>query len=285
MKSQTYRLSYAVVKAAIVVSAIFLFCFFTVEKIAIKKLDDVWKQLGLTQRDAHVNINFSYTNGQLQYFGAKNAKNIALGERVAIVNQLVAYAKKYYAGDEFKNFYRDFRTKMKPAAPPALPVLSREKAKADEKQRLEKQLKSAEEGLNSTNPKVKNGAPTLIENIKKQISSLDDPDNPAIKRRMDQDARMLNDISTQYASEVQKFEEKYPADPQVLLRKRLQEMLDVTADVDYNAELKDGYGGKKIFADPAYEKKPAEWKLAFRAGKTATNAVRGAAQQWLKELK
>ena len=70
----------------------------------------------------------------------------------------------------------------------------------------------------------------------------------------------------------------------MLLKKRLQEILDITADVDYAAELKDGYNGKKVFVNPAYEKKAAEWKLAYRAGKTTTDAVRAAAQQWLAEL-
>ena len=83
---------------------------------------------------------------------------------------------------------------------------------------------------------------------------------------------------------MQNFEMKYPEDPQVLLKKRLQEMIDITAAVDYTAELKEGYQGKKLFVNPDYEKKPAEWKLAFRAGKPATDAVRSAAQEWLKKL-
>jgi hypothetical protein len=60
--------------------------------------------------------------------------------------------------------------------------------------------------------------------------------------------------------------------------------LNKTADIDYAAELKDGYKGKKVFVNPTYERKPAEWKLAFRAGKAATDAIRAAAVQWLKEL-
>jgi hypothetical protein len=264
--------------------AVSLLCFFTVAVKAKQFTDDVWKQLGLTPSDAHLNINYSFINGRLQYFGAKNAKDVALGNRVAVVNQLVAYAKKYVSSPEFKTAYQDFRLKMKPAEPAALPAVTAETIKAEEKQRLENQLKTAEANLNSSNPKIRNGAPTAIENIKKQITALDDPNNPVIKRKLDEAGRMSDAVLKQGDEAMKKFEATYPTDAKVLLKKRLQEMIDITADVDYTAELKEGYKGKKVFVNPTYEKKPAEWKLAFRAGKSATDAVRAAAQQWLKEL-
>jgi len=34
-----------------------------------------------------------------------------------------------------------------------------------------------------------------------------------------------------------------------------------------------------------YEKKSKEWKLAFRAGKETTDAIRTIAQKWLQEIK
>jgi hypothetical protein len=285
MKLQVKKLCFAMLKAALFLSLIIFLCFFSLRQLAMQKFDDVWKQLGLPQKDAHVNINFSFTNGTLEYFGAKNAKNIAAGNRAALVQELVVYAKKYFESEEFKTFYTDIRKKMKPSAPAVLPVLTRDEVKAEERQRLKKQLKAAEEGLNSTNPKVKNGVPFLIESTKKQIVALDDPGNPAIKRRMDQASKMSNDVSMQYGAELHKFESRYPADAHLLLKTRLQQILDITSDVDYTAELKDGYRGKKVFVNPVYEKKTGEWKLAFRAGKTATDAVRDAAKQWLIELK
>jgi hypothetical protein len=82
---------------------------------------------------------------------------------------------------------------------------------------------------------------------------------------------------------MQKFEAEYPQDPQQLMKRRLQKILDITTDVDYNAELKDA-GRVKVFVNPAYESKPKEWKLAYRAGKASTDAVRKFAQDWLKQL-
>lgn len=288
MKRTTFSIV-AGFKTILAVSFIGFVCFISMALKAGKMAQDLWKQLGLTPDVCNLNINVSFASGALQYAGAKNARNIAEGNRVAIVNQLVAYAKNHVASPEFKNEYNRRRTIAKNALlkqnpEPEIAVPTAESIRVEEKQRLEKQLKIAEEGLNSPNPKIKNGAPARIEGIKKQIAALDEPSNPVIKRRLDEANRMAGSVRQQHSEALQKFEEKYPEDPGVLLKKRLQQMLDITADVDHAAELKDGYNGKKVFVNPAYERKPAEWKLAFRAGKETTDAVRAAAQQWLREL-
>ena len=74
-----------------------------------------------------------------------------------------------------------------------------------------------------------------------------------------------------------------PADPRTLVANRLRHFLDVSSDVDYDAQLVDK-DGKKVFADPALEARPKEWKMCFRAGKPATDAARAFAQKWLADL-
>ena len=284
MKLSLFSLIAARLKTFLAALMICFFCYFIMAMKTNQMADDIWKQLGLAIPDAQLNINHSFVQGRLYYFGAKNARNVATGDRVTTVKQLVAYAQQYSASAEFKTAYKNYRTKMKPAQPQELPAVTMEEIKAEEKLRLEQQLKTAEANLNSPNPKIKNGAPTAIENINKQLKALDDPNNLTLKRKFENANSMNDAIRKKYSEDVQKFETKYPEDPQVLLKKRLQEIIDITADVDYAAELKEGYKGKKVFVNPAYEKKPAEWKLAFRAGKPATDAVRTAAQDWLKKL-
>lgn len=289
MKHATSSILAAGFKAFAAVLLIALVCVVSLAMKANKVAQDVWKQLGLTPQGANININVSFNSGMLQYAGAKNAKNIAAGDRVAIIKQLVAYAKKYTGSPEFKSEYtrrravaqKDF---LRRNPEPQVSIPTAEDIKAEEKQRLENQLKAAEAGLNSPNPKIKNAAPARIEHLKKQITALDDPNNPLVKRKRDEAERIAGSLRQQHAAALQKFEERYPEDPKVLLQKRLQEIVAMTNDVDYAAELKEGYNGKKVFVNPAYERKPAEWKLAFRAGKPATDAVRAAAQQWLGEL-
>jgi hypothetical protein len=261
------------------------FCFFITAMKVKEAADDIWEQVGLTLSQAQNNINQSFIKGHFFYDGAKNAKNIALGDRVAVVNQMVAYAKTYWNSPELQTAYKNYwtqqynRTKAKKPVPP---VLTADSIRAVEMQRLEKLLKAAESGLNSPNPNVKNNATIRVENIKKQMTELNDPNNASIKTRVDNANRYRNDILEQHSKE-QEFLSEYPEDPKALLKKRLQAILDITADVDYVAALTEA-NGIKYFVNPDYEKKPSEWKLAFRAGKAATDAVRSAAKQWLKEL-
>ena len=65
-----------------------------------------------------------------------------------------------------------------------------------------------------------------------------------------------------------------------MVANRLRRFLEVSSDVDYGAKLIDK-DGTKVFADPALEARPKEWKLCFRAGKPATDAARAFAQKWL----
>jgi hypothetical protein len=263
------------------------FCFFAITIEVNKINDDVWKQLGLTMPDANRNITNSVLRGSLYYFGAKNASKIAAGNRAALIKEMFAYAKKYSSSPDFKASYKKAREEARPKLY-ELPGATPEAVRARERKRLEENLKTAQEGLNSTNPKIKNGAPTRIENIKKEIAALDDPENKTIKRLIENERSINESVIQQNEQATKKFEDQYPEDPQLLIRKRLEEILKVTGDVDYAAELKDvEWQGKKfkVFINPEYEKRSKEWKLAFRAGKPPTDAVRAAAETWLKEFK
>lgn len=66
---------------------------------------------------------------------------------------------------------------------------------------------------------------------------------------------------------------------------RLEDFLAFTADINFDAKLVEGKGGKLYFADPELEAKDEQWKRFFRAGKEPVAAARQFAQEWLKELK
>jgi len=287
MKDLPGKLISILLKIVFGAAVISLFCFFAITVKTRTTAEDVWKQLGLPLPEANRNISNSVLQGSLYYYGAKNARNIIAGNRVAVVNDMVAYAKKYCQSAEFKASYKKYRDEAKPKLQEYVPE-SAEAIKTRERQRLEANLKTAEEGLNSTNPKIKNGAPLRIENIKKELAALDDPDNKTIQRYLDNEKRNAESVAKQNETQLKNFELKYPENPEMLIKKRLQEMLLVTADVDYGAELKEAtWSGKKfnVFVNPVYERKSKEWKLAFRAGKPATDAVRAAAEKWLAEFK
>jgi hypothetical protein len=95
-----------------------------------------------------------------------------------------------------------------------------------------------------------------------------------------------------YIDEYKEKAEKYTADyaywktiqnPNVLIKQRLNRFLEISSDVDFNAQLKAANGLKK-FVNEEYEQKDAVWRRCFRAGKPAVDVARSITQEWLKEL-
>jgi hypothetical protein len=72
-------------------------------------------------------------------------------------------------------------------------------------------------------------------------------------------------------------------DASAQVRKRLQQFLDDTAEVDFTART-EGTGSSRRFVSEAHEGKPAHWKMCFRAGPAVTGAARAFAAEWLAEL-
>lgn len=286
MQDLLSKLTRGFAKALLIVGASLFLSFVSICSAVVGLTDDVFKQLGCSPDVVNNTINWNFINGTFQYFG-KNLHDRPAAERIAIMNGLVSYARKYLTTSDFKAFYKRQRDMSKPKPIPP-PEETAKIIRAREKERLERNLEAAEQSLQSTNPKLRNGAPMRIENIKKELAALDDPNNKIIKQKLDDLNARKAYIQSENEKNLKKWEARYPENTQVLLKQRLQEILDITADVDYSAELVERpYRGKtfQYFSNPEYEKKPAEWKLAFRAGKPLTDAVRAAAQQWLKELK
>lgn len=87
-----------------------------------------------------------------------------------------------------------------------------------------------------------------------------------------------------YKQDLKRWEADYPATVNGLLKKKLKEFLQLTADINYDAKL-EKRGDKMVFSDPALEAKDGFWKACFRSGKTTVDAARAFAQQWLQEIK
>ncbi|QIP12670.1 hypothetical protein G8759_08550 [Spirosoma aureum] len=81
----------------------------------------------------------------------------------------------------------------------------------------------------------------------------------------------------------QKAEFDAHADFKPLLKKRLQDFIELSNSVDFEARLVP-MGSKQEFANPLYQRKPAEWKFLYRLGKEPVAEARSFAQQWLADL-
>lgn len=79
-------------------------------------------------------------------------------------------------------------------------------------------------------------------------------------------------------------EKRYPSDPAVLIRQRLEAFLQLSATVDFSAAVRNN-GGTLYFVNGDYEARSNEWKACYRAGAPVVNAARDEVQQWLGTLK
>jgi hypothetical protein len=91
--------------------------------------------------------------------------------------------------------------------------------------------------------------------------------------------RKILDNAVDNAIDSKDNEDRYPADPQKLIKRRLEEFLEISESVDFDAKL---HGSS--FANAEYEAKSDKWKMCYRAGKEVIGAAREEAQTWLKEL-
>ncbi len=73
------------------IATVFLLSF-TVKKMN----DDLFKQLGIAKTEANAKITRSILGGYLNTDGVKNIKNIVLGNRSAIITELLMYIKNIY---------------------------------------------------------------------------------------------------------------------------------------------------------------------------------------------
>src|SRR5436190_19049830 len=83
---------------------------FTIDKINEAFL----KQLGISKTEADKKITNSLLGGYFNAYGAKNATNIAVGNRSAIAKDLLAYTKQYVNTDAFKKEYATLKESNKP---------------------------------------------------------------------------------------------------------------------------------------------------------------------------
>jgi hypothetical protein len=248
---------------------------------AKKLYGDVWQQLGISEQDGSNNIRQSFLDGWLQFYSARNLRNIATGDRKAVALDLLEYTKKAVQTDDFRKKYEYLRQTRKPIEP--------KKARTEAEIRQE-QVTSIKTALDNTAKALKDAKGDMkavyqgnYDMFKQQLDDYEKPDNQMIKYMADGEVQQYKDNLKKYQDDLQKWEREYPAGSNLFVKFRLQQVLNSTKDIDYNAALVEKYG-KKRFVNPAYESKPSNWKLAFRAGKDVTETVRAYAQQWMSQL-
>lgn len=257
--------------------SLFSFSFTTSKNLA----DDIWKQLGITKTQGTDGVKQSFLNGYLYYYGAKNARNIAVGNRDAIARDLLTYARQYISSETFRKEYDLLRKQAKPVLSERK-VRTKEEIRKEELDKLEKSVKESQE-IMKTSAEMEKIMKPVVEMNRKTIEEYKKPDNKTIELMYQSELAGAEQDKTYYQESVARWEKEYPADYRQLVAARLQKYLNLAATVDFNAELKQ-VGSKKKFVNPAYESKAYDWKQIYRAGKEVYNVTKPFAEQWIKEL-
>jgi len=248
-----------------------------------KKYDDLWQQLGITQRDGTNYIRSSFATGYLQFGTKATFKNILAPDRKTIALDLLNYTKQTIASQEFKTEYERTRMSRKPRREPK-PPKTEQQIREEEITNASKGIANGEETLkNTTDAESRKAIQESIDFMKKSLTELKDPNNETVKYKAQSQKTFYENQLAKFQADLKVWETEYPENVNTLIKQRLQKMLDETKDVDYEAQLVDK-NGKKYFVKPAYEAKPVNWKFAFRAGKDVTDATRAFASDWLKQL-
>ncbi len=255
--------------------SLFLFSF-TVNKLN----SDFLKELGISKTEADNKITNSILGGYLDASGARNAKNILLGNRTAVAKDLLSYVKEYVNSMPFKNEYKALKEGNKPAEnkPKTPEEIRRETVDA-----YKKSVAQMEETIKKADAKYKPMFEQALAESKKLLKDAEDPNNKSMAGYAKAYPDMVKASEASYAGQLKQWEEKYPVNQMLFVKQRLQQFLDETSGIDFTAVLTEK-NGKKLFVNPDYEKKSNRWKMAFRAGKEVVEPARAFVQQWIAEI-
>jgi hypothetical protein len=261
--------------ALIIIMSSFAIISYTEKEIT----DDLWKQLGTTEKDGKYSISQSFLNGRLYTFSLKPAMNMALGNRASVTTELLNNVKQYATSPTFQKDYKKWRDNFLKSYN-LVPPVTREQITKKKIKETEDVIKTYENVLkNTTDEKAKKEFEQVLEMAKKQLAEYKSGKSAQIDYEVNQEEMRYQEIKNKMDEWAKQNPESNPG----LIKQRLNEFLEATKGIDYDAALVER-NGKKYFTNPKYEAKNSQWKMAFRAGKEVTETARTFAQQWLKEL-
>ncbi len=243
----------------IILFGVVLITSYKVEKAAS---NEVLTVLGIADKDLIFNDLFCVTDPNCiisspVLSNLATLKALSTGDKLGLANEAFAYAKAYCNSQEFKTRYEEKRMSMKPE----VPLLTNEEKEMVLAAIAEQEELFTPEILDMLPPEGKENALQPIEDMKAQANG-----------ELTEDQK-------------KKWEAEAPADPNTAIKRTLQEFLNATENVDFNAPTElDPRNKHQVFVNPTYEEKDLQWKACYRAGKELTDATRNFAKEWLAEL-
>jgi flagellar hook-basal body complex protein FliE len=173
LKTYTRIIRVCAVTTAIALLSLVLFSFSFKQQFA----DEFLKQLGINKTTAESKMNSGFLWGSFDEYGLSKAKNIAIGNRAAIVKDVMSYAMKYTASNAFVKQYNEMRLKEKPAASTLKTPEEMQKEMIAE---AKKNVTEAETNLKKADASLKSVFETVLKEARKQQADAENPNNKMI---------------------------------------------------------------------------------------------------------
>lgn len=247
----------------------------------LKMADDFLQQLGISKTNADSKIVNSILGGSLDGFGVRNAKNIAVGNRSAVTKDLLNYVKTHVSSAAFIKAYSEDKLRHKPTL---LVTKSPEAMQAEQVESNKKSLAELEANYKKADASMKPVFEKIIVEAKKQLAESEDPNSKTNQRYRNNYPQSLKFAEQSNQRMLAEWEAKYPSNHLLFIKNRMQQFLDETNNIDFDAELI-SKNGKRVFVNKAYESKGNRWKMGFRAGKEVVETARTYVQTWMTEIK
>ena len=190
------------------------------------------------------------------------------------------FARQFISSDAFRKEYELMRKGAKPQEPQAF-TRTKEDVRKEKIAEAETSIKKTEEIMKQ--PNMKTVMQPSLDIMKKNLADYKDSNSKMIDLYYKGEKMQAEQELESYKKNFTRWELEYPADYREKVKTRLQKFLDLSATVDFSAELKQ-VGNKKKFVNPVYEGKAYDWKQIYRAGKDVIEPSRQFAEQWIKEL-
>ena len=265
-----------------------VFCLLTIMSLFIYAFtfsrfnDDFLKELGIAKTEADKKICGSILGGSIDVYGVRHIKNIAVGNRSTVVKDLLLYVKKYVITGGFVTEYAAMKENNRPGY--LQKAESPDVMRANMIKQGKEFVQNAEALIKQATPETKAMFEDGLKAAKQNLKDAEDPDNKYIKSYTKNYAVLQKSIEQSNESMLKDWEARYPSNHLLFVKIRLQQFLDETSDIDFNAALTEK-NGKMFFVNPVHEKKSNRWKMAFRAGKEVIEPARAFVQQWINEIK
>ena len=228
--------------------------------------------------EGYVQDNCSYGN----FVYPPACARIPNAQRATIVRAAWEFARSFTTTAAFATWYNELRDQRKPDAPTLTPSMA--ESRAEQVASLKKQIAETEKNASSAPASQQGMFKDILAALKSSLKQVEGADKSTDAEMEKMIVEMNASAQKAYADKLAEYEREYPkGNPRPLIRRRLEAFLEKTKGVDFGAKLMKREK-VMVFANAEYEKKPGEWKLAFRAGKEATEISRSFANDWLKSL-